>query len=179
LVNILDERISDKRIVDLLKEIIFSFNSGRPNTGLPLGNLTSQLFSNVYLNEFDQFVKHKLKVRYYIRYADDFVIFSEEKNYLERQIPTIRDFLLNTLHLALCPDKIFIKTLSSGMDFLGWVHFFDHRVLRRVTRKKMFIKLYKNPKIEALNSYLGLLKHGNTKLVRNKMLKSHIENCDW
>ncbi len=79
LIDILKQRIPDKNIINLLSEIIFSF---KPN-GLPLGNLTSQLFSNVYMNEFDQFVKHKLKVKYYIRYADDFVILSENKNYLK------------------------------------------------------------------------------------------------
>lgn len=124
LLKILSERIADKRSAHLLQEIISSFNSGRESIGLPLGNLTSQLFSNVYLNEFDQFVKHTLKVRYYIRYADDFVILSPDKKYLENIIPAIAEFLQNTLKLTLHPDKIFIKTLYSGVDFLGWVNFF-------------------------------------------------------
>src|SRR3989338_162192 len=107
-----------KNIINLLKKIIFSFE---PN-GLPLGNLTSQLFSNVYLNEFDQFVKHKLKVKYYIRYADDFIIFLQNKSYLENIIPLIGSFLQNDLKLTLHPNKIFIKTLYSGIDFLGWIN---------------------------------------------------------
>jgi retron-type reverse transcriptase len=73
LLNILAEYIPDKDILWLLKEIIISFNT-KPNTGLPLGNLTSQLFVNIYMNKFDQFMKHKLKTKYYIRYADDFAI---------------------------------------------------------------------------------------------------------
>lgn len=157
LLQILNERISDKRIVSLLNNVISSFP-----TGLPLGNLTSQLFSNVYLNEFDQFVKHRLKVRYYIRYADDFVIFSQDRKELENLILLKGDFLETKLKLTLHPDKIFIKTLASGVDFLGWVHFFNHRVLRTSTKKRMSKRLQKDAKIERLNSYLGLLKHGNT-----------------
>ncbi len=169
--NILDERIKDKRIVNLLKEIIGSFDSGRPCVGLPLGNLTSQLFSNVYMNEFDQFVKHTLKVKHYIRYADDFVVFSEDKIYLENLIPKISHFLQTKLKLTLHPDKIFIKTLSSGIDFLGWVHFFSHRVLRKTTKIRMLRRLKQSPSMETVHSYLGLSKHGNTEKVKSRALK--------
>src|SRR6185295_9782828 len=93
LLDMLNKRIDDKRIVNLLKEIIGSFNSGSPRRGLPLGNLTSQLFCNIYMNEFDQFVKHALKQKYYIRYADDFVIFSEDKECFEKMIVLIAEFL--------------------------------------------------------------------------------------
>jgi len=118
----LKEYISDEDIVWLLNEVIDSFNT-KPNIGLPLGNLTSQLFVNVYMNKFDQFMKHKLKAKYYIRYADDFAIFSENKNYLEKMIPEISDFLETELKLKLYPNKVFIKTLSAGVDFLGWINF--------------------------------------------------------
>ncbi|MSU54251.1 MAG: hypothetical protein EXS48_00215 [Candidatus Staskawiczbacteria bacterium] len=169
LLNILDERIKDKRIVAVLQNIIESFNSGRPRTGLPLGNLTSQLFSNVYMNEFDQFVKHKLKLKYYIRYADDFVIFSDDKTYLEQVIMLMAEFLHDTLKLTLHPDKIYIKTLAQGVDFLGWVHFFDHRVLRTVTKDRMFKKLEKTRKPQVLASYLGLLGYGDTGNIKEKV----------
>ncbi len=125
--------------------------------GLPLGNLTSQLFANVYLNEFDQFVKHGLKAPGYIRYADDFVILSREKEWLESILFRIEGFLHERLKLELHPDKLFLKTLASGMDFLGWVHFPDHRVLRTVTKRRMFRKLDE----KNISSYLGLLGHGN------------------
>ncbi len=171
LIKILDERILDKKIVSLLKEIIGSFNSGKDGIGLPLGNLTSQLFSNVYMNEFDQFVRHKLKVRHYIRYADDFVLLSGNKEYLESIILKMRYFLENTLKLQLHPDKVFIKTLSSGVDFLGWVNFANHRVLRTKTKNRMFERIEENPKPETINSYLGLLKHGNTQKVRKKFVE--------
>jgi len=165
LISILEQYILDENIVNLLKEIIFSF---KPN-GLPLGNLTSQLFSNVYLNEFDQFVKHRLKVKYYIRYADDFVILSENRNNLEKIIPEIKEFLQDKLKLQIHPNKIYIKTLSSGVDFLGWVNFADHRVLRNKTKKRMMQRIKKNPSIETLNSYLGLMEHGNTQKIKAKI----------
>ena len=170
LLEILEEYIPDRNTVNLSQEIITSFHYGKEGFGLPLGNLTSQLFANVYMNEFDQFVKHKLKVKYYIRYADDFIILSEHNNYLKEQIPLIRDFLYERLRLTLHPDKIYIKTLYSGLDFLGWVHFFDHRVLRKTTKKRMFKKMSNNLQIESLNSYLGLLDHGNSYKIKRKLL---------
>ena len=145
----------------LLSKVIESFHSKREAKGLPLGNLTSQLFVNIYMNEFDRFMKHKLKARYYIRYADDFVIFSSDKERLKNLIPPIQEFLKNELKLELHPDKIFIKTIASGVDFLGWVHFTDHRVLRTTTRRRMTKRVKANPVSETVNSYLGLLRHGN------------------
>ena len=137
--------------------------------GLPLGNLTSQLLVNVYMNEFDQFVKRELKVKYYIRYADDFVFLSDNKVYLENLLPKISDFLGNKLKLELHPNKVFIKTIASGVDFLGWVHFPHHRVLRTTTKNRMLKKLYENPKEASQQSYLGMLKHGNTHKLQEKI----------
>jgi len=172
LINVLEQHIPDKNIVNLLKEIIFSFNSGKQGTGLPLGNLTSQLFANVYMDEFDHFVKHRLKAKYYIRYADDFVVLSENKEYLENIVEPISNFLQNKLMLILHPDKIFIKTLSSGVDFLGWNNFFDHRILRKTTESRVFKKIEKGGRDYAiLNSYFGLLKHGNAHKIRENTLK--------
>ena len=172
LLKIVQEYISDENIIELLENVIQSFSSvkGR-NVGLPLGNLTSQLFVNIYMNKFDQFVKHKLKTKYYIRYADDFVIFSENKKCLENQILEINEFLQKELKLKLHPDKVFIKTISSGVDFLGWVNFTDHQVLRTTTKKRMMRKIQKSSKLETLNSYLGLLKHGNTRKIQGEILK--------
>lgn len=150
----------------LLKEVIFSF---RPS-GLPLGNLTSQIFANIYLNELDQFIKHNLKIKYYIRYADDFVILSEDKKYLEGLILKINNFLKNSLKLQMHPDKVFIKTLSSGVDFLGWINFSDHKVLRNKTKNRMFKKIKKNSSVEVLNSYLCFLKHGNSFRISNRII---------
>ena len=129
------------------------------------------------MNKFDQFVKHDLKVKQYIRYADDFVIFSEDKKYLKNLIPAISDFLQNELKLKLHPNKVFIRTLASGVDFLGWVNFTDHRVLRTTTKRRIIRKIREGSKLETLNSYLGLLKHGNTKKIQGKILKIQILPC--
>lgn len=168
LINILKEYIPDKNIIWLLKKVIKSF-LGDEGVGLPLGNLTSQLFANVYMNKFDQFMKHKIKVKYYIRYADDFVILSDDRDWLVSLIPKISIFLRNKLKLELPLDKIFIKTLSSGMDFLGWVNFCDHRVLRTATKNRMFKRIKENPVSKILNSYFGLLKHGNSHKLKMKI----------
>lgn len=161
LMKILTDYIPDQNILWLLGQVINSFSS-KSNIGLPLGNLTSQLFVNIYMNEFDQFVKHKLKAKYYIRYADDFVILSENKSWLAGLIKLISQFLFSNLGLLLHPDKIFIKTINSGIDFLGWIHFPDHRVLRTTTKRRMFKKLVQDNRPEIINSYFGLLGHGNS-----------------
>lgn len=176
LIDILDSYIDDKNILWLLRKVIKSFSSIKPEIGLPLGNLTSQLFVNIYMNEFDRFVKHSLKIKYYIRYADDFVIFSESKEELENLIVLVKDFLWKGLKLELHPEKIYIKTLNSGIDFLGWVHFFDFRILRTATKKRMIKRIREHPASETLDSYLGLLKHGNTNKLKSKIIKEYILN---
>ncbi len=176
LMQILERHIDDKDTVWLLGQVISSFNTkGRTDVGLPLGNLTSQLLVNIYMNEFDQFVKHQLKEKYYIRYADDFVFMSDNENHLEELIPEISKFLEEKLKLGLHPDKLFIKTLSSGLDFLGWVHFEKHKVLRTATKKRMFRNLTKKAgKKETVQSYLGLLKHGSTRKIKQKIVKQDV-----
>lgn len=162
--------IDDKNVCRLLNKVINSFYSTSPGVGLPLGNLTSQLLVNIYMNKFDQYVKHKLKIKYYARYADDFVIFSESKEWLEGLIPQIKSFLWHKLKLTLHPDKVYIKTLFSGVDFLGWVHFSDHRVLRTTTKRRMLRKIETDKRPKVLNSYLGLFGHGNTKKLQTMVL---------
>lgn len=170
LIGILKEYVPDKDIIGLLEKVIVSFSSKKPNIGLPLGNLTSQLLVNIYMNEFDQFVKHRLKAKYYIRYADDFVFLSDDKGWLKKQTPLIKGFLWQKLRLKLHPNKVFIKTIASGVDFLGWVNFPDHRVLRTTTKRRMMKNLKINEKIGTISSYLGLLKHGNTYKLRKNVL---------
>jgi len=162
LLAILDSYIIDKEIMDLLQIVIGSFYKKEIGVGLPLGNLTSQLFVNIYMNIFDQFVKHILKVKCYIRYSDDFVIVSDNKAWLDETLVKISVFLDEKLKLSLHPNKVSINTFSSGIDFLGWVNFTNHKVLRTTTKKRMFrnIKL-KEGKKETVQSYLGMLSHGN------------------
>lgn len=160
LLGILRAHIPDPSIIWLLENVIKSF-SVSTSRGLPLGNLTSQLFANVYMNRFDQFVKHQLKAKHYVRYADDFVLLSHVKEALVDIIPQIDDFLKNNLKLSLHPKKVSIKTFASGVDFLGWVHFPDHRVLRTATKHRMMKRVKENPKKAVVQSYRGLLSHGN------------------
>jgi len=170
LLVILRQYITDKNILQLLEEVISSFET-RAEVGLPLGNLTSQLLVNIYMNEFDRFVKHKLKAEHYIRYADDFVIISDNWQWLKDLIPLIDNFLKNKLKLTLHPDKVSIKTITSGVDFLGWVQFSDHRVLRTNTKRRMFKRLSVNRSPQTVQSYLGLLAHGNTYKLRKYLLR--------
>jgi|SRR3989344_1799424 len=167
--HILSKCLFDTDILWLLSQVIDSFSiPARPCLagGLPLGNLTSQLLVNVYMNEFDQYVKRELKVKYYIRYADDFVILQNDKTELLNLLPKISEFLKNKLKLELHPNKVFIKTFASGVDFLGWVHFPRHRVLRTSTKRRMVKNLGNNSRVETKASYLGMLKHGNAQKLR-------------
>ncbi|MBI2475322.1 group II intron reverse transcriptase domain-containing protein [Candidatus Uhrbacteria bacterium] len=173
LTNILRGRILDSRLFNLLEQVIRSFEICH-NKGIPLGNLTSQLFANIYMNEFDQFVKHNLHIKYYIRYADDFVLMSNNRFELLDCLPKITTFLSRQLDLSLHPNKIFIKTLASGVDFLGWVHFPYHRVLRTKTKIRMKRLLGRCQSNHAVESYLGMLTHGDA-----YRLSSELKNLCW
>lgn len=177
LLEIFEKRIKDERLSKLLREIIGSFTSVAPTLfeckGIPIGNLTSQLFANVYMNAFDQFVKHTLKVRHFVRYTDDFVVVSDDKQYLHALLPSIGSFLHDTLHLHLHPHKVTIRKFRQGIDFLGYVLLPHHRLMRTKTKRRMLRKLqektaaasvYLLPKEsveQSLQSYLGVLYHAD------------------
>ena len=170
LLTIVGRHIQDQDLLWLLSVIVGSLNAGIRGVGLPLGNLTSQLLVNIYMNEFDQFVKHKLKAKYYIRYADDFVVFSHDRTYLKLTLAHMQDFLRGKLKLSMHPNKISIRTIASGVDYLGWVHFPNHRVLRTSTKRRMLSSIKANQGKEAvIQSYLGLLTHGNTWKLQQKV----------
>ncbi len=173
LLDTVGKYITDPDVIWLIGRVAKSFHSTVDGKGLPLGNLTSQLLVNVYMNAFDHFMKHTIKAKYYIRYADDFVVMSGNKDWLLDILPKMSLFLEEKLALKLHPDKVFIKTFSSGVDFLGWIHFPDHRVLRTATKKRMFKNLDHQPKIETVASYLGMLTHGNTFKIKNMISYSH------
>jgi len=97
---------------------LFTVKKGK---GLPIGNLTSQFFANVYMNELDQYVKHTLKVKYYLRYVDDFIILDLDRKKLEYLQCEINKFLREKLSLIAHPGKQFIRTVSSGIDFVGYI----------------------------------------------------------
>jgi len=146
---------------------------------MPLGNLTSQFFANVYLNELDYFVKHKLRARYYIRYVDDFVILHKSKKQLEIWKEQIDKFLLQKLKLELHPDKSKVGSLSRGVDFVGFRNFYYHTLLRKRNLRKIIykIKKYKEGEIskeKVLESFQGwnaYAKWANTLKLRRRVAR--------
>lgn len=178
LLHILGKKIRDADAMWLLSGIIESFTSNYSNLferrGVPIGNLTSQLFANVYMNEFDQFVKHELKAKHYIRYTDDFIIVDKNRQYLECLLAPISSFLKEKLFLELHPKKISIRKSHQGIDFLGYVLLPHHRMLRTKTKHRIFRRLkqrvneYKRGIVgqqtleQSLQSYLGVLSHANS-----------------
>ncbi len=163
LLDLIRKTVSDPQALWLIGIVVESFTvessqererESRPH-GLPLGNLTSQLFANIYLNELDQFVKHTLRMKCYLRYCDDFVILHNNRNMLEQLIEPLRRFLDERLCLTLHPKKTIIRKLTHGIDFLGYVTLPNYRVLRTSTKRRMLQHI--TP--ENLPSYLGLLKH--------------------
>lgn len=177
LLGILGKCLKDEQTIALLREIIESFTAkdlvlfGR--TGIPIGNLTSQLFANIYLNEFDQFIKHTLKIKHYIRYTDDFVIVARNREELAILLDPIRSFLKEHMGLNLHPRKVTIRKYRQGIDFLGYVLLPHYRVLRTRAKRRMVRKLterIENCKAgrlppesveQSLQSYLGVLSHAN------------------
>lgn len=111
--KLISKKVSDRNTLSLI-DIIFESFQKEKGKGLPLGNVTSQLFANIYLNELDQFIKHELKARYYFRYCDDFVIVHHERKFLEDAISYIGNFLNQKLLLLLHPDKVKICTVQGG-----------------------------------------------------------------
>ncbi len=148
---------------------------------MPIGNVTSQIFSNIYLDELDYFIKHRLKVKDYFRYADDFVFIHRDKEYLANLIPVIQDFLLTDLVLELHPAKVEIRKFNQGIDFLGYVILPHYLALRTKTKKRMFKKLaqrraqFLNGEIDefsfnqTIQSYLGILKHCQSYKLKKKV----------
>ena len=151
--------------------------------GMPLGNLTSQFFANVYLNELDYFVKHKLRAKCYIRYVDDFVILHRSREKLVDWKLQINSFLTNELKIQLHPDKSRVSPLAKGIDFVGFRNYHHFRLLRkrniRSMRKK--IKLFEKEKVskeqilESFQGWQAYAKWANTYKLRTELSKNLIE----
>ena len=114
-----------------------------PDQGLPIGNLTSQFFANVYLDKLDQFVKHKLKAKYYLRYVDDLVLLSQNKKQLKIWHDEIDKFLQEKLKLKLHPKKQILQTVGKGINFVGFVVKLDYTLMRRRIVKNLKAKLWR------------------------------------
>lgn len=161
--------------------------------GLPIGNLTSQLFGNVYMNEFDHFVKRDLGIKYYGRYVDDFILIHPDKDYLLWMIQKIDHYLSSELNLQLHPHKIYLEHFTKGVTYLGAV-IKPHRTYvgsrikgnfhQAIKEQNEIIKSQIPSKSEIaafvaiMNSYLGIMKHHKTYNLRRKMI-SQILSENW
>lgn len=169
LLKIFRSEIRCAKTNSLLADIVGSFENDS-NKGIPLGNLTSQLFANVYMNCFDQFVKRKLRLKYYVRYMDDFVILSENKERLAAVLIAIRSRLKEHLSLELHGGKVLLRKWHGGIDFLGYVSFPFHRILRTRTKRRIFRKL----RPDNASSYFAVLKHCRGRGIAEKIAR-HLE----
>ncbi len=161
--GLVHKSIKDKNINQLIDKVIDSFHSEADvGKGIPLGNLTSQIFANIYLNELDQFIKHKLKIKYYLRYADDFVILDSDRKHLNTYIDSINGFVQNNLKLELHPGKIVVCRFKWGIDFCGYI-VLPHYILPRTKTKIRILKKVSKIQIneQGLQSYLGYFSHAN------------------
>jgi RNA-directed DNA polymerase len=180
LLKIIKKKIVDKKVLWLIEEILNS-SQEKPDTGIPIGNLTSQLFANIYLNELDIFAKHRLKSKYYLRYMDDFIILTPGKNRLYRNRGRIRKFLQKELKLESNPKKGNIFLINKGVDFLGYRIFRNYKLLRKITvaRFAKRVKFYqrglnKNVEIKEkfnafLQSWLAYACFANSWKLRNNL----------
>jgi len=162
--------------------------------GLPIGNLTSQVFANFYMNPFDHIVKSRLNIKYYGRYVDDFVLVHPEKSYLTMLIPEIKRYLSENLMLELHPDKVYMQHFSKGVKFLGAVIkpnriYIANRTkgnfYRAIEKHNAMVRDHKPSKEEcetflsSMNSYLGILKHYKTYKLCRKMIKEKLSGWWW
>jgi RNA-directed DNA polymerase len=160
LIEIIKKKISDKDTISLIEKILVNALDNEKKTGMPIGNLTSQFFANVYLNELDYFVKHDLRVKYYIRYVDDFVILHKSKEQLELWKNDIDSFLRKRLKLELHPQKSKIINLSNGVDFVGFRNFFHFKLPRKRNIRKMINRIESYNKNEITYSNLMIIFQG-------------------
>lgn len=167
--------ISDKALLKILDRIIDHNGIFPPGVGIPVGNLTSQLFANVYLNKLDQFVKHGLKVKYYVRYMDDFIILSEDPAQLRHILAEIENFLHQELRLELNP-KTTILAAKNGINFVGYIHYADHKKIRKAAmrRLKKLLRAFETGEVEleyfdrSVESRFGHMGHADTyQLIRD------------
>ena len=158
------EPLSNWNKLPLVKSLFYRL----PGVGIVIGNLTSQLVSNIYLSTFDRYIKFTLKYKYYVRYVDDFVIVVPEEDYkrLLKDIEKIERFLRNVLHLTLHPDKRYVQDVRKGVNCLGArVYLFcvypSNRLQKKFRREiKKFLESGGKER-ESLTSYMGLMKHMN------------------
>lgn len=183
LLGSLKKEISDEKIMSLLNIIVKSFNA-KSGKGVPLGNITSQIFANIYLNELDEFIENKTGFKNrYARYNDDFIILSNDAKELLGSIKKIKQFLSEKLFLELPQEKTVFRKLKWGIDFCGSIILSNGILLRNKTKDRMFRNMNRTVKKLGFNkisqgdskkifdSYFGLLAH-----CRAHNLKTKIRN---
>ncbi len=185
LIRLIRRSIGDPEVLWLTDIILNSFEKS-PGKGLPLGNVTSQWFANLYLNEFDQFIKHKLKQKYFLRYCDDFFLLGLGTEELQALLPKIKHFLASELKLELHPQKIVFRKLTQGFDFLGYIVLPYRIQIRTKTKKRIFRKLDRQKELlkqgniskktflQSFQSYLGILSHCKGRKVRQVLKNSFL-----
>lgn len=174
--GIIQKKVVGKNILWLIDQVIDSFTTLGIGSlkGIPLGNLTSQIFANIYLNELDQFIKHKLKAKYYLRYADDFLILDNRLYPLYQRFKSLKRFLDNDLVLQLHPNKSVFRKLSWGIDFCGYI-VLPHYILPRTKTKRRIIKKIATGYAteQSLQSYLGYFSHASSYSITNEIRNAH------
>jgi len=190
LAGIIGRKIKDEKAINLIKKIIDNNFSKTKGKGMPIGNLTSQLFANIYLNEFDYFVKHNFRAKYYIRYMDDFVILDSSKEKLEAFKYRTNSFLKSELEIELHPEKSRVIPLKNGVNFLGFRVFYHHKLLKKsnikIINKRIdnFIKMSreglmnKDKVMERLEGWNAYAMHGNTYKLRKRIEKRAIKGLN-
>jgi len=180
--DIIKQKIADEKLLRLINHIIDSSDEG-----IPIGNLTSQLFANVYLNSLDEYIKYELRVRFYIRYMDDFLIIKESKKELHKIKEQIKLFLIS-LRLTLHPKKTNVFPIILGIDGLGYKIFKDYKLARKSTVKRFIknskkkINLYERSEIsfdklmETFNSWDAYMSHADTYALKNKIHEEYLKN---
>jgi len=146
-----------------------------PGLGLPIGNLTSQLYSNVYMNPFDQFVKRDILCEYYGRYVDDSNMVDPDREWLLAQVPKVREFLADELGLQLHMGKLHVREVRQGVEFLGafvkpYRDYVSNNTLNRIVSKMHEIDLHDGKRVSStVNSYLGILSHTASFNIRQEL----------
>lgn len=203
LLDLLKERITDERLLRVLENIInsedtaFGLPSGMgpeectedmwlTDVGMPIGNLTSQMFANIYLNEIDQHVKHDMRIHYYIRYMDDMIILHQDKAELTEFKNEIENFLRDNLQLEL-NKKTAIRPVALGVDFVGYRIYATHRKLKKSTAYRIMHRMKTlSSQLSAgeisqeefdrvVASYRGVLGHCNSYGLRQRLNKTYKE----
>jgi len=168
----LERVIADRRLLDLMNGILESHSEGERTVwgddlfsarrvvgrGLPIGNLTSQFWANVYLNALDHFVKHTLRCKGYVRYMDDFLLFGHNKAELRAQGRVLKRWVCHQLRLEVHPDKYQLLYSSAGVDFCGFVVFADGRVRVRSQTARRFQRRFRHQLRLALQKEIGFAK---------------------